>query len=303
MKKIIRFTFCILALLLTFSQPMAAAAASGPDIDHPCKLTLHYVREGAAFKDLEVEIYRVAAYRSDGSYAVTDTFAKYPVKIHNMTSQKEWQESTQAMVAYIEADAPTPTATGKTDTAGTVVFENLETGLYLVMGTDVKTDTMRFRFQPFFIFLPTPGQDGSYDYEMEANPKAGTVTPISVYKVVKLWKDSANKKNRPSAVTVDILKDGVFHHSVELNQSNNWSYSWETVDVNSRWSVAEKSVPNGYTVAISTQNGTFTITNEYPGSSGDRPQTGDSTQLWPYLVAMCGSGLALILLASGKKRK
>ena len=302
MKKIIRLCFCILALALVVVQPLTAAAAP-LNPEEPCSLTLHYSKEGTAFADLDIRIFRVAVYHSDGSYTATDTFANYPVKIQGMRSQKEWQESTTALVSYVEADALTPTATAKTDAAGTVVFDNLPTGLYLVMGADARTETGRFRFQPFFIFLPTPDQFSNYTYQLEANPKPGPVTPISEYTVVKLWKDSANQKNRPTSVSVELLKDGVPQETVELNQENNWSYSWETTDVNSQWSVAEKNVPAGYTVSVSSQDGAFTITNEYPQGSDEPPKTGDTAQIWPYVIAMCASGIALVILGSCRKRK
>ena len=303
MKKTLRFLICILALLLAFPKPMTAMAA-GLNVQEKCSLTLHYAKDGTPYPDLEIRIFQVAAYKSDGSYEATDRFAKYPVKIHNIRSQKEWQESTQALVAYIEADDLTPTATGKTDDTGTVVFQDLSVGLYLVMGADARTEDGIFRFQPFFVFLPTPEENGSYNYHVEANPKPGTVTPISQYKVVKLWKDSGNKKNRPEKVSVEILKDGVLQETVELNPDNNWSYSWETTDVDSQWRVVEKDVPSGYTVSVSSQNGTFTITNVYPQKEVSPPKTGDSSGVQYYIAAMCVSGLMLVILGSlGKRRR
>ena len=91
----------------------------------------------------------------------------------------------------------------------------------------------------------------------------------------------------------------------------------------------ETEVPDGYTVAVSQQGGTFTVTNEYhhphdpdkpdkpdtpdkpgtpdtptkPDKPGSAPQTGDSTPLWLYVMALCGSGMALVLLGAPRKRK
>ena len=301
MKKMIRLCFCMLALLLAMAQPLSAAAAT-LNTAAPCSLTLHYVRENTPFQNLKIEIFRVAAYESDGSYALTAPFTNYPVKIHGIQSQKEWQESTQAMVSYVKAEALSPTVTGKTDATGTVVFQNLTTGLYLVMDAEAQTEAEKFRFQPFFMFLPTPTDSGN-DYDVEAYPKPGAVTPVNQYKVVKLWKDSGISQKRPSSVTVEILKDGVLQETVTLSQENNWSYTWTAKDASGQWTVTEKNVPAGYNVAISSQNGIFTITNEYPQDPGIPPKTGDSTQLWFYIVALCGSGLALILLGSPRKRK
>lgn len=311
MKKHIRFCLCMLALLLILGQPLAARAASGLDLSKPCSLTLHYTKDGNAFSNLEIHIYRVAAYENSGKYTATEVFAKYPVKIHGIRSQKEWQESTQAMVAYIERDDLSPTVTGKTDTEGTVTFEGLSAGLYLVMGVDVQTPNSRFRFQPFFVFLPTPDDHGVYNYDVEARPKPGVVTPIRQYKVVKLWKDDGNRIHRPDSISVEILKDGILQETAELNSENNWSYSWETTQVDSQWSVVEADVPNGYTVAISAKEGVFTIVNTYskppekevPNRKENIPHTGDSMRLWPCIMTMCISGGALVILGGNRKRK
>ena len=330
----------MLALLLAVAQPLTAAAAE-LDTEAPCSLTLHYTKEGSSFQDLNIKIYRIATFESDGSYALTGPFADYPVQIQDIQSQKEWQESTQALVSYVEADALTPTAEKKTDASGTVAFENLDTGLYLVMGVQAQAQDGRFWFQPFIVFLPTPNEDGSYDYDVEAIPKPGPILPIHQYQVIKLWKDSGNQGNRPGSVTIGILKDGILQETVVLDQQNSWTHAWESEDGNSRWTVVETEVPNGYTVAVSQQGGTFTVTNEYhhphdpdkpdkpdtpdkpdkpgtpdtpekpndpntptkPNKPGSAPQTGDSTPLWLYVMALCGSGMALVLLGAPRKRE
>ena len=301
MKKIVRFCFCLLTLLLVIAQPITAAAAF--DSQAPCSLTLHYSKEDTDFADLEIKIYRVAAFESNGNYALTGDFAQYPVKIHNIQSQLEWRQSIQALISYVEADAIAPLTTKITDAKGIANFEHLSTGLYLVQGVEVTVGKAQFWFQPFLVFLPTMDETTGYDYHMEVKPKAGNSATGHHYKVVKLWKDSGNQANRPTAVTVEILKDGVLHETVVLNEQNNWSYSWEAEDLTNRWTVAEKNVPAGYQVAVSSQWGVFTITNEYPSSPGEPPKTGDSTPLWLYIILMCASGTALVVLAVPRKRE
>ena len=303
MKKFIRSCLCMLALLLAIMQPLTASAATVLDPTAPCSLTLHYTKDGTAFGGLEIKLFRVAAFEADGSYALTGPFAEYPVRIHDIQSQREWQESTQALVSYAEADGLTPTATGTTDANGTVKFEDLVTGLYLIMGVRVQTPTERFQFQPFVAFLATPNSDGTYTYDVEAYPKAGTVTPITQFRVIKLWNDTGSRQERPNSISVDILKNGVLHETVTLSQENNWAYTWASTDLDAQWSVAEREVPAGYTVSVSFQNGAFTITNECPPDPSLPPKTGDSTTLWPYIASLIASGVGLVLLGSLRKRK
>ena len=274
MKKIVRYSLCFVALLLALAQPLSVKAIE-IDVDAPCSITLYYSQDNIPFADMEVSIFRVADMESDGNYTPTDTFAKYPVKIHGIQSQKEWRESTLAMVSYVQGDNLTPMATGYTDEAGMVVFENLPTGMYLLMEAETWIGEKRLQFQPLFVFLPSLEDAGVYDYHLRIHPKQNVGMTIERYQVVKLWKDSANQKARPESIAVDILKDGILAETVILSQENDWSYSWLSADLDSRWSVMEKDVPAGYTVAISQQEGNFVITNTYPPRPEDVPQTGD----------------------------
>lgn len=305
MKKKIGLWLCFTALLYMLSCPVLASGTPTVDVDRPCRLTLHYTREAETFADLEIRLFRVAEYLSTGGYVLTGDFAGYPVRIHGITSQAEWKDVTYTLISYGEADGVLPTTTGKTEDTGTVVFENLQTGLYLVDGVNAETAGGRFRFEPFLVFLPTPGEGGEYSYDMEAKPKPGDVTPIAQYSVMKLWKDSGAETSRPQSVTVDILKDGQLQETVSLNPDNNWSYEWKTEDLDARWSVVETNVAEGYTVTVTQVENAFTIVNTaddtptYPTP----PKTGDSAPLQPYIMAMGISGMMLLILSVWRKRE
>ena len=300
MKKRCLWCLCLLLLLQGICLP---AFASELQTDAPCSLTLHYTRENVAFPDLEIQIFRVAEYFADGTYALTGAFADYPVQIHDITMQKQWQDAAQTLAAYVVADHITPTATALTDAQGTACFSQLQSGLYLVMNVDAKTPDGTFQFGQTLIFLPTPLEDGTYCYDMEARPKPGTLTPTTQYTVVKLWKDAANAQNRPDGISVDILKDGVLQETVVLSAENNWSYSWQSTDLDARWTVVETNVPDGYTVTITSGENVFTITNTLPPKPEDPPKTGHITLLWPYVLMMSISGCLLLTLGIWQKRK
>ena len=302
MKKITRICICIVAFLLVMLQSGIAPAVSALDVDRECSLTLHYTRNQRGYSGLQIEIYRVADYLANGGYVATAQFAEYPVKIHGISSQKEWQDLTQTMVSYVEADGLEPTATTKTDASGTASFEKLKAGLYLVMGANAWNNEGRFKFMPFFVFLPTVGENGEADYDVEAIPKPTEITPISEYTVRKLWKGAGAAQNRVDSVFVDIMENGVRKISVELSEKNNWVYTWKTNDLESKWTVMEKEVPPGYTHTINYANGTFTITNTHPGKPGGNVPTGDTAMLWPYILGMCLSGAGLLALGFRRKR-
>ena len=295
-----------LFLICTLLLPISANALQNVDTSRSCTMTLHYTKNGYAFSGLEIQIYRIAEFRSENEYALTGDFQNYLVRIHEVFSQKEWRDIANTLAAYAEADKLQPTKTAVTDAEGTAAFTDLPTGLYLIRGISAENSSGSYEFENFILFLPTPDEHNRLNYDVVAKPKA-TFTPKTEedleYRVVKLWKDQGNSLRRPDSVTVAILKDGVLWQEVTLNADNNWSYSWTAPDDNSKWTVVEKDVPNGYTVAVHAGENTFTITNSRPAPAGAPPKTGDTFPLLPYILLMSFSGLLLSMIGIWSKRK
>lgn len=263
-----RVVFLLCALMISVGILQVPCAAVDPT--RSCSLTLSYTRNGNAFSDLEIDIYRVAELHANGKYALVFPFFNYPIKIHGITSQQEWQETAQTIKSYVTAEHIGAYRSQKTDANGQVSFSGLETGLYMVKGTKASNQEGTVLFHDFMVYLPTPILDG-YDYDIEAIPKYTQYVEPECYTVVKLWKDSGASAQRPESVCVDILKDGIIQESIILNSTNNWSYSWEVSDQGGVWSVIEKDVPAGYQVSITKNETAFIITNSKKPSVPDDP--------------------------------
>lgn len=267
---------CILcALVFAVGLLPARFAAAALEPERPCSLTLYYTRNGVSFPELEIEIYRVAAFDPSGDYRLLAPFSAYPVRIHAVTSQQEWRDAAQTMRSYIVADGLTADRTKKTDNTGIVKFTDLTPGVYLVRGVTAHSNAVSYAFQDFFIFVPTP-KDGNYNYDVEAKPKSAELTPSAQYSVLKLWKDSEDPARRPDSVTVDILKDGVVQESVVLNSANHWSYNWQVQDTGAVWSVVERDVSAAYSVSITNNAAAFVITNTLVPEDPDTPDDPDT---------------------------
>lgn len=110
--------------------------------------------------------------------------------------------------------------------------------------------------------------------------------------VEKVWDDN-NSKDRPESVVIQLLKDdNTVYGEVTLSGSNNWHYTWTSLDSNIKWSVQEANIPEGYaaTYKASEDGLHFTVTN-----TASLPQTGQLN--WPIPV-LFGCGLILITLGS-----
>lgn len=293
----------LIILLALLIPPLSANAITPLDSNRKCSLKVHYQCDDFRFSGIETQIYRVAKANPDGSFDLIPPFTNFPGSIHGITSKLEWETKAATMLSYIVDKKIQPSYTALSDANGTASFTNLPTGLYFVMGSIAENNSGIYSFKDFFVYLPTPKEDGSFIYDMEVNPKPGKITPKAEYTVKKLWKDSGYTSKRPTSVTVNIYKDSALYETVTLDSSCNWTYSWQTTETTSKWTVTEKNVPNNYTASISSSGNIFSITNSRKQDPGSPPKTGDTFPLWNYVIAMSISGFLLLLLGIWHKRK
>ena len=128
-----------------------------------------------------------------------------------------------------------------------------------------------------------------------ANETAETVS----VQVSKVWVDGDSWR-RPSAVTVQLYKDGVaFGDAVQLNKSNNWAYTWENLDAGSKWTVDEVNVPSGYVKKLKNKDNVWTVTNTLKDYT---PGTSDNTHVLLWYILAAGSALsAAVMLVLRRK--
>ena len=314
-----RITFFIGILIICFGMIPMECKAANVDLGRRCSLTISYTRSGEIFSDLDIEIYRVAELRDTGMYYLLQPFSNYPINIYGITSQRVWQDVAQTIRSYVEADQIAAYQSQKTDSSGQAFFENLETGLYMVKGITAQSEERVVTFYDFMVYLPTP-VDHDFDYDVEVKPKSTEHQKPAKYTVVKLWKDAEVSDQRPTSVSVDILKDGVVWKNVILDSTNNWSYSWEVSEQNGTWSVMEKNVADGYRVSITNSETMFIITNSKEKDPEDPPKdpskdpdssdhtstgvkTGDTVPFFMYVIILCVAGFGLMILGILKLRE
>ena len=90
----------------------------------------------------------------------------------------------------------------------------------------------------------------------DPTPPSHDYTKLTVRKV---WVDDGI--DRPESVIVQLLRNGEVREEIELNQNNQWAYTWDRLDEDYTWSVREKNVPNGYEAFYTTEGNVTTITN------------------------------------------
>lgn len=297
-------SWLLLTVLCFFTLcPLRAAAVEAVDPQAEAGLTLYYQKDGYCFSELDICIYRVASVSPDGTFSLLAPFSDYPVNIYGITTQLQWDQVADTLHSRIVADGVAPSHQTKTDTSGSAVFQGLETGLYFVDAVRAENDTATYVFNRFMVYLPTPQPNGSQNYTVEANPKCTHYVPKRQYTVTKLWQDAGQGESRPKSVTVDIYKDGSLYETQILSSENNWSYTWKVSGEDTGvWTVAEQNVPEHYKVTVTQKGSVFYITNARQSQSVT-PPTGDSFTPLPWVLALCLSGIGLLILAVFIRRR
>lgn len=289
---------------LSVLRPFGAYAITPLDPEAEASLTLHYQKEGTAFPELPIGIYRIAEAFPDGKFALISPFSSYPIDIHGIMQQSQWTDIATTLDAYIVANQLQPDREMNTDEQGTVCFSDLDTGLYFVREAVAENTSGTYVFNQFLVYVPTPQPDGTYTYAVEANPKCTQFIPKTQYTVTKLWQDKGYQTSRPKEIIADIYKDGILYDTQALNADNNWSYTWYVNGEDSaKWTVSERTVPDAYKVSIRENNGVFSIVNIRQSEPGSPPKTGDSFTPLPWILLLCFSGIMLLILGIYGRRR
>lgn len=296
-----RYRFCtwLICLLMLIVLPFSAFAA---DSGKTGSLAISLVVNDEYISDLTFNIYRVA----DENYQPVGKYSAYPVIIKGLSAD-ELGAAAETLAGYTQRDNIPSVQTRSTNEFGYLRFDNLQRGIYLVVGNIYINGDAICCPVPFLASMPSTDADGNVLYDIVAAPKFDVLlaNQLLVRNVKKVWSDSGYERVRPAQITVQLLKDGIVADEVALNESNNWSYSWADLAPTSVWRVVEKTVPDGYTVAVKNQNRIFTVTNtltnkdifDTTDTSGNPsptlPQTG---QLWwPVPVLLCVGAVMLFV--------
>lgn len=196
--------------------------------------------------------------------------------------QEEWTGLASTLLNYLSADETiVPTAVGAVAVVnegtegetGQVVFTQdsagnpLDVGVYLVAPAGIEDGRYTYTPQSYLVSLPNlSGDEWMYDAQVrgdkfERSYDGGGGGGIN-RNVMKVWEDAGVEGvDRPSSVTVQLLRDGEVYDEVELSEDNDWEYSWRGLSSRYDWTLVETDVPGDYTVEIDRQGNTFVVTN------------------------------------------
>lgn len=250
---------CVLCLAMVLLLPLTVSASENGS------LSITFRHDEHPINNAVFNLYRVADRSDGGSYTLTDKFAGYSVSLVNLNNDSLNALAT-TLSTYVARDNTVSDAQAVSDINGKLSFNNLSTGLYLVIGDSVTEQNVTYIPQPFIVSLPSQDAYGNtiYNVNVDVKYERRDDPPQTLERhVLKIWEDTGYEEQRPQEITVQLLKDGEVFDEMVLNSDNNWRYSWSGLDASSNWQIAEKDVPEKYTVAILQQGITFTVTNTF----------------------------------------
>ncbi len=237
-------------------MPISVQAASGTE--KMGSISLKYEKGSTTFS-----FFRVAEFSEKGNFKLEDDFSKYQVTFDDLDTD-EWRKLAETFSGYVLRDKIASVHQEKTNAEGVCRWENVEKGLYLVMGESSKDEKYTYTPMPFLITVPNRNAKEEWNLQVTADIKYEREERLEASrKVIKVWKDDKNKSSRPKEIAVELLRDGKVYQTVKLNEKNNWRHTWDSLPLGYSWKVVEKDVPKGYTVTSSREGDVFIVTNTY----------------------------------------
>lgn len=281
MKKRLINYITILTVLLLLGVSNVSANSNIIDISKKGSLNISLsTNDSEVIKGAEITIYKVGDVVVENSNLIFKNVPEINLckidftKVENITT---------SMVECVQ-NTSVEKETDMTDSEGKVSFTNLDLGLYLVVQTnEVKGYS---KIDSYLTMIPEE-IDNKWIYNITSTPKIEIHQTIDV-KVIKVWNKQNENSKLPEFVTIQLLKDDEVLDTVELNNENNWTYTWLDIEKSDKYTVKEINIPDGYTATYKNEGYTFTITN-----TDKLPLTGQLK--WPVIV-LFSTGVLFITL-------
>lgn len=155
--------------------------------------------------------------------------------------------------------------------------EYAELFYYLIADEDKHPATMKlYIYSPTATYSDTPYQNllGITGFLEDVAIREESVSLKSNYntekrdiEVNKVWEETNNNEEKPKSVTINLYADGELHSSIELNDENNWKYTFNNLDIYKEgrkivYTIEEIKVPNYKTEIEGDVEEGFTVTNK-----------------------------------------
>lgn len=289
-----RIKIILLSILIFYSTNIYALENNTIDFNSKgsIEITLSEKTDNEKIEGAEILLYKVADAKSENHNLVfeyIDEFKSCNASLNDLETKSKSEDIEKCINENINSLKQI------TDVNGTVKYNDLDLGLYLVKQNNIVKGYSKI--DSFLVMTPKI-TDNKWIYDIKSTPKTDIIRVIDI-NVKKVWNTSTSNTNDsiklPRSIEVELLLNDKVIDTVKLSKDNNWSYTWEDLAKSEEYTIKEINVPKGYTPSYQKDNNTFIVTN-----TSTLVQTGQ--MLWIVMLLII-TGITFIIISIIYDRK
>lgn len=289
-----RIKIILLSILIFYSTNIYALENNTIDFNSKgsIEITLNEKTDNEKIEGAEILLYKVADAKSENHNLVfeyIDELKSCNASLNDLETKSKSEEIEKCINENIKSLKQI------TDINGTVKYNDLDLGLYLVKQNNIVKGYSKI--DSFLVMIPKI-VNNKWIYDIKSTPKTDIIRVIDI-NVKKVWNTSTSNTNDsiklPRSIEVELLLNDKVIDTVKLSKDNNWSYTWEDLAKSEEYTIKEINVPKGYTPSYQKDNNTFIVTN-----TSTLVQTGQ--MLWIVMLLII-TGITFIIISIIYDRK
>ena len=283
-----RIKIILLSILIFYSTNIYALENNTIDFNSKgsIEITLSEKTDNEKIEGAEILLYKVADAKSENHNLVfeyIDELKSCNASLNDLETKSKSEDIEKCINENINSLKQI------TDVNGTVKYNDLDLGLYLVKQNNIVKGYSKI--DSFLVMIPKI-TDNKWIYDIKSTPKTDIIRVIDI-NVKKVWNTSTSNTNDsiklPRSIEVELLLNDKVIDTVKLSKDNNWSYTWEDLAKSEEYTIKEINVPKGYTPSYQKDNNTFIVTN-----TSTLVQTGQ--MLWIVMLLII-TGITFIIIS------
>lgn len=289
-----RIKIILLSILMLYSTNIYALEGNTIDFNSKgsIEITLNEKTDNEKIEGAEILLYKVADAKSENHnlmFEYIDELKSCNASLNDLETKSKSEDIEKCINENINSLKQI------TDVNGTVKYNDLDLGLYLVKQNNIVKGYSKI--DSFLVMIPKI-VNNKWIYDIKSTPKADIIRVIDI-NVKKVWNTSTSNTNDsiklPRSIEVELLLNDKVIDTVKLSKYNNWSYTWEDLAKSEEYTIKEINVPKGYTPSYQKDNNTFIVTN-----TSTLVQTGQ--MLWIVMLLII-TGITFIIISIIYDRK
>lgn len=289
-----RIKIILLSILMLYSTNIYALEGNTIDFNSKgsIEITLNEKTDNEKIEGAEILLYKVADAKSENHnlmFEYIDELKSCNASLNDLETKSKSEDIEKCINENINSLKQI------TDVNGTVKYNDLDLGLYLVKQNNIVKGYSKI--DSFLVMIPKI-VNNKWIYDIKSTPKTDIIRVIDI-NVKKVWNTSTSNTNDsiklPRSIEVELLLNDKVIDTVKLSKDNNWSYTWEDLAKSEEYTIKEINVPKGYTPSYQKDNNTFIVTN-----TSTLVQTGQ--MLWIVMLLII-TGITFIIISIIYDRK